>query len=358
MSGIRFNNRNPQFFNTLRVRVDQYFKDQELEKTGNFKLYSKTIILFATLIAFYITLVFFTPESLWISIPILILMGINKAAIGFNVMHDGAHNSYSNKPWINNLMGYSLNILGGNVEIWKQKHNINHHSFTNIEGMDDDIDIKPFIRTNTNQKRYKIHKFQHIYGLFLYGLTYISWVFYKDYDKYFRRRIADLTPIKKMSLNEHIAFWGFKALNIGVFIIVPGLIVGWVPTLIGYLIMAFFTGLVIAIVFQLAHLVEDTNFETAHKENARIETEWAVHQINTTANFATRSKSMAWLLGGLNFQIEHHLFPRISHVHYPKISKIVKETCAEYGINYRDYPTVVKAIKSHIMHLKMVGTYN
>ncbi len=355
MSKIKFNNSEPAFFNDLKKRVDNYFNENKLKIFGNFNLYSKTIILLTALVAGYIWMVFFTPESTLLSVFICIIMGVNVAAIGFNVMHDGAHGSYSSKKWVNTYMGYSLNILGGNVYIWSQKHNINHHSYTNVEGMDDDIDIKPYIRVHPDQEKKWYHKFQHYYGLFLYGTTYIFWVFFNDFNKYFSGKIADHTKMRKMDTPEHLNFWISKVLYVGLFIVLPIFFVGFLPTVAGYLILASTAGIVIAIVFQLAHIVEDAHFIVPEGSDTKIQTEWAKHQINTTVNFATSSKSMSWLLGGLNFQVEHHLFPKISHVHYPAINKIVKQTCEEYGINYREFPTVYSAIKSHLSHLKQVG---
>jgi linoleoyl-CoA desaturase len=355
MAQIRFQNPKDSFFNALRAKVDNHFKQNNLKQTGDFRLYLKTFILITSLLFSYVFLVFFTPENHWLSLAVCALMGINMAAIGFNVMHDGAHGSYSSKKWINDAMGYVLNLLGGNVELWKQKHNNNHHSFTNIEGMDDDIDLKPLMRVSPSQKKHWMHRFQHIYGLFLYGLTYLSWVYWNDFKKYFSGKIADFTKTKKMTAKDHFNIWGSKLLYVSVFVVLPIFIVGFLETIIGYLVLAFVCGLMIAIVFQLAHIVEDAHFIAMDNPKLDMDTEWAVHQINTTSNFATKSKFLNWLLGGLNFQVEHHLFPRISHVHYPQINKLVKETCEEYKVDYREYPTMFSALKSHLVHLKNMG---
>jgi linoleoyl-CoA desaturase len=355
MAKIKFNNSNALFFNTLKSRVDQYFKEKNIQQTGNVKLYAKTAILLTVLITCYITLVFFTPQNGWLALFIAAVMGFDMAAIGFNVMHDGAHGSYSSRKWVNDMMSYSLNILGGSSMMWKQKHNINHHSYTNIEGMDDDIDIKPWIRVHRNQPKHWFHRFQHVYGLLLYGLTYLFWIFLNDFNKYFKGKISDFTPIRKIKTSEHIAFWSTKIGYVGLFLIMPIFFAGLVNTIIGYMVAVFVCGLTIAIVFQLAHVVEDAEFVDTNGESAKLETEWAVHQINTTFNFATRSKSVNWLLGGLNFQVEHHFFPKISHVHYPQLNAIVKQTCEEFNIAYNEFPTVISAIKSHLMHLKQVG---
>jgi linoleoyl-CoA desaturase len=353
MQRVSFNNKNSIFFNALKEKVDTYFKSNNIKETGNYKLYLKTILLSLSAITLYVTLVFFTP-TIGISLFLCALLGINLAGIGFNVMHDGAHGSFSTKTWVNEMMGYSLNLMGGSVYLWKYKHNVNHHSFTNIEGMDDDIDIKPWIRVHEDQKKYWYHRFQHIYWVGLYGLTYLLWIFVQDFKKYFTGKVGE-TPFRKMDTKEHFIFWISKLLYIGAFIILPIFMVGFVDTVIGYLVTSFVCGLIIAVVFQLAHIVEDAEFATPDAPNYKIETEWAVHQIQTTANFATKSKIVSWFTGGLNYQVEHHLFPRISHIHYPKISELVRETCEQFGVTYLEFPTVLSAVRSHVVHLKYVG---
>lgn len=353
MQRVSFNNKNSIFFNALKEKVDTYFKSNNIRETGNYKLYLKTILLSLSAISLYTVLVFFTP-NVWISLVLCAIMGFNLAGIGFNVMHDGAHGSFSTKTWVNDLMGYSLNAMGGSVYLWKYKHNVNHHSFTNIEGMDDDIDIKPWIRVHANQEKYWYHRFQHIYWVVLYGVTYLLWVFVQDFTKYFSGKIGD-QPFRKMDKKEHFIFWFSKIMYGAAYIVLPIFMVGAVKTIIGFSIIAFVCGFVISVVFQLAHIVEDAAFSTPDAKQFKIEEEWAVHQVQTTANFATKSKIVSWFTGGLNYQVEHHLFPRISHIHYPKISEFVRETCEQFGITYLEFPTVLSAVRSHVVHLKHVG---
>lgn len=354
---VKFNNKQAAFFFTLRSRVNEYFKTHQKKSTGDSRLYIKTITIFLAFGAIYSWLVFFTPSSILLGVTLSVALGIVMALIGFNVMHDGSHGSYSTKGTLNTIMAYSSNFLGANAFFWSQKHNINHHTYTNIEGVDDDIDVRPFIRLHPEQKKYWFHKYQHFYWPFLYILTYIFWVYYRDFIKYFTRKIAELTPLQKMSLKEHIIFWSSKLFHVGFFLILPAYVVGWKETLIGYGIAALVVGFVLAIVFQLAHIVEDLKFVNPDNSTAiSVEDDWAVHQMNTTANFATKSKVLSWLLGGLNFQVEHHLFPRISHVHYPQLNAILISTCQEFGVKYREYPSMMSAIKSHIIHLKQIGS--
>lgn len=342
-----------QFHQELKRRVQQYFQDKKTAMTGNGKLYFKAIFLFTVYFALYVHLVFFTPPT-WLALVECILMGGVTAAIGFNVMHDGSHGSFSNSKMANKLAAFSANVLGASGIMWNNKHNIIHHTYTNIDGVDDDIEIKPLLRMCPTQKKRWIHRFQHIYVWFLYTLLLLVWLFVSDYTKYFRQKIGDM-PIKKMSAWDHFAFWFAKVMYLFMMIIIPIYLLGFVSWLVGFLVMTMFSGFVLSIVFQLAHTVEVTEFPTPSEDTNKLDAEWAVHQVQTTANFATRNKLYTWLLGGLNFQIEHHLFPKISHVHYPAISKIIKQTCEEFGVTYHEYPKMRQAIASHSSYLKKMG---
>ncbi|MFM7721545.1 MAG: fatty acid desaturase family protein, partial [Bacteroidota bacterium] len=340
------------FFDTLNERVEKYFTSKGISRTGNWKIYTKAGVLLTAIVLVYAGILLF--QSWWTQMLFWSVLGMVFAAIGFNLMHDSAHGSFSSKSWVNQMMGYSLNIIGGNVFFWKIKHNQIHHVYTNVEGIDDDIDVQPFLRVNEQQKRYWFHKYQFIYWAVIYGLTYFLWVYVKDFSKYFTKKIGEI-PIRKIPMSEHIIFWASKLLYLAVFVLVPLLVVGWLKTLVGYLVMLFVTGWIISVVFQLAHIVEGRSFHLPASEGRTLKDEWAIYQVNTTANFATKNKIVSWLTGGLNFQVEHHLFPRISHIHYPKINSIVRETCMEYGIAYQEYPNVLSAIRSHVSHLRILG---
>lgn len=352
MSKVTFNNSKSPFFDALRAKVDTYFKSQQTKQTGNFKLYFKTGVLLTILISLFFLILIVNPP-LWLSNILFVLQGITIAAIGFNVMHDGAHGSYSSIKWVSDLMGHSLDLLGGSTFMWKAKHNIIHHTYTNVEGMDDDIAI-PLMRINTEQEKKGYHKYQHIYAIVMYAMLYIVWVFYTDFEKYFTGKVGDM-KFRKMKPYEHIIFWTSKIASIFVLFVLPFLVLGWLKALIGILIMGTTVGITISVVFQLAHIVENINFPMPNPHTNKIESEWAVHQLNTTVNFATKSKTVSWLVGGLNFQIEHHLFPKISHIHYPAINKLVKETCIEFNIHYQEFPSVFSAFRSHLTYLKNVA---
>jgi linoleoyl-CoA desaturase len=350
---LKFAHQSKSFHAELKNRVNAYFENKGISATGNALLYFKAFLFGVALVGVYVHLVFYTPAA-WLAVLESVVLGGVISAIGFNVMHDGAHGSFSKHKPVNVLAAYSLNILGGSSFMWNVKHNIIHHAYTNIDGVDDDINIQPWMRMSSTQKKYAFHKYQHRYFWILYALLYIFWIFILDYTKYFRKKIGEM-PLKKMHLNDHIVFWLFKSLHLFVFVGLPIYQVGFLPWLIGFLSATIFAGLVLSIVFQLAHTVEHTHFPMPSEEDGKMNDEWAVHQLKTTANFATNNKLISFLVGGLNFQVEHHLFPKISHVHYPAISKIIRSTCQEFNVPYIEYPKMREALKSHVSYLKEIG---
>ncbi|OYD46857.1 fatty acid desaturase [Sphingobacterium cellulitidis] len=352
-STVKFNNINSLFSKTLKQNINDYFQSTIQKKTGNRKLFIKASILLLSFITLYTLLVFIQPH--WsISIILCILFGVNFAAIGFNIMHDAGHNSFSENKKVNSIMSYSLNLLGGNIFFWKLKHNIAHHTYTNIDGEDPDIEVN-FMRLHHEQKLKKHHKYQHLYFIFLYGLSYLAWIFYQDYEKYFKQKKSGLRNKFdfEFPLKEKLIFWISKILHAFIFIVVPILMVGWIKTIVGILIVGAVCGICLAIVFQLAHVVEETEFKSSNLD--KIEEEWMIHQIQSTANFSTNNRFLTWLLGGLNFQVEHHLFPKISHIHYPEINKIVRETCQKYNIKYNEFGTFWMAFSSHVKVIKQMS---
>lgn len=353
MATPKFSQATQSFHGELKKRINGYFNEKGKPVTGGMRIFTKALVLLALFSALYIHLVFLTPP-VWLAVVECVVLGFVVASIGFNIMHDGGHGSFSKKPWMNNVAAFSLNLLGGSHFMWNMKHNVIHHAYTNIDGVDDDIDIQPWMRMSSTQPKYAMHRYQHLYFWFLYAMLYIFWVFVMDYQKYFSRKIGSM-PLKKMSVSDHLVFWGFKALYIGLFIALPIYKLGFIAWLIGFLTFSVVTGFVISIVFQLAHTVEHTHFPIPNATTGRLEDEWAVHQLKTTANFAPHNKLISWFVGGLNYQIEHHLFPKISHIHYPEIRRIIKQTCQEYGVPYIEYAKMRYAVASHVAFLKQMG---
>ena len=356
MPKVTFNNKNKVFYTALKANVDQFMQEKHIKPTGNWELYSKTLILIPSAIIIYIVLLSFgTSMPVTFALLLCAIEGFILASIGFNVMHDACHGSYSSKKWVNDTMGLSLNALGGNAFIWKFKHNIIHHTYTNVDGVDDDIAKSPLMRQCVSQKWVPAHRFQHIYVVLVYAISSFAWVAMMDFNKYFSRKVFS-TPLQKMSVREHIIFWASKVLYAIFYVAIPVYFVGWKAWAIGFGCMQITMGLTLALIFQLAHVVENAEFEAAAgMEHKVIENEWAIHQIKTTANFAPKNKFINWYVGGLNYQVEHHLFPRISHVHYPAISQIVEKTCRDFNLPYNTYPTFTQSLASHFRMMKQLG---
>ncbi|GAB3837793.1 fatty acid desaturase family protein [Hymenobacter jeollabukensis] len=341
------------FHYELKRRVNEYFEQAGKAPTGNATLFTKAALLTGALLFLYVHLVFFTPPTAWAILECVLMGGVG-AAIGFNVMHDGSHGSFSKHEWLNQTAAFTLNVFGGNSFMWNMKHNLIHHMYTNIDGVDDDIDAQPWLRLSETQPRRALHRYQHLYFWFLYALFYLAWVVMMDYQKYFKGAIGSV-PLKKMTWRDQLTFWGFKVLYLALFVALPIYTVGFVSWVVGFLIFAAVAGFSLSLVFQLAHTVEPATFPVLNKETYSMEDEWAVHQLKTTANFATNNKLVTWLLGGLNFQVEHHLFPKISHVHYPAINKIIKQACAEFDVVYNEFPRMRSAVLSHVLFLRQLG---
>ncbi len=338
------------FFDELRLEVKNYFTSNKIAITGDYRLHLKTAILLTLAIATYTHLVFYTPP-LWPALIECIFLGTLFVSIGFNVMHDASHGSYSSKPWVNELMVLTAEMMGASSFLWIKKHDGIHHILTNTEH-DDDLQAGKVMRMHPSQKRLWIHRYQHIYAWFAYMLLYLNWIWINDFNKYIFRKIHT-TEIKEVKRSDHIKFLSGKVFH-GVFMIwIPWHRLGFTSWLIGYLSFAFALGLIMSVVFQLAHVVEKSTFPTS--ENGRIiSPTWARIQILETCDFSTKNKVLTWLLGGLNFQVIHHLFRDISHVHYPAIQPIVKRKCEKYQIPYTELP-ILFAIKSHFRVIKTLG---
>ncbi len=354
MSKIIFNNKNNAFYQSLKESVDQYFTQNNIKKTGDWRLFSKTIILISAAVGVY-CLVMFAEIAVLPALLLAMVFGFLAASIGFSVMHDANHGSYSGNTTLNDFLGLSANALGASAYFWKQKHNIIHHTYTNVDGIDDDIAKSPIIRQCETQKWVPAHKVQHLYLLPVYSLSSIFWIVFMDFTKYFSRKIYT-TEAWKLSTKNHIVFWATKIWYATIFVAIPVYVWGWLGWLAGFMAMNVAMGLTLSLVFQLAHVLENTEFEHIPLDTTKhVETAWAEHQLKTTSNFAMDNKLISWFVGGLNFQVEHHLFPRVSHVHYPAISKILQAKCKEFNMPYNYYDTMGAALASHFRTMKHLG---
>lgn len=356
MKTIKFSrNDQAKFFKTLNKRVNDYFKNNNIKRTGNWKLYSKAILMFSLLII-PVVLILTLNLPVWAQLAGMIITGIGMAGVGMNVMHDANHESFSSKKWVNKLMGSSIYILAGNDYNWKVQHNVLHHTYTNIQGHDEDIDAGRIIRFSKHTKWLKVHKFQKYYSFFLYGLLTINWAITTDFKqsyKYLKRKLSygkfpnPATQWTKLVIGKilYYALWIVLPLSLGF---------AWYEVFIGFFIMHYTAGLILSIVFQLAHVMPNTDMPTPDADG-NMKNTWAIHQLHTTSNFAPKSWLVGFFTGGLNRQVEHHLFAHVSHIHYKKLAKIVKETAHEFSLPYNEYKTMWKAVGEHYRQLNVLG---
>lgn len=346
-----------KFFKTLNLRVNAYFKENKIARTGNWQLWVKTLVMFSVYLAPY-AIILMLNIPVWVQLLLTIVMGIGMAGVGMNVMHDGNHGSFSKKPWVNKIMGSSIYILAGNVYNWKVQHNVLHHTYTNIHGHDEDLDAGKILRFTKHAKWQWYHKFQHYYSILLYGLLTINWAITTDFlqmKRYMARKLSyGKFPNPFINWSKLVLS---KIVYISIWIVLPLLVldIAWWQVLLGFFIMHYTAGLILSVTFQLAHVIEEAEMPLPGKDG-NLKNTWAIHQLKTTVNFSPKNKLVNWFTGGLNHQVEHHIFPNISHIHYGKIAQIVKQTAKEFNLPYNEYKTTRQAIIAHFKFLKAMGT--
>ncbi len=286
-----------------------------------------------------------------------IVMGFGMSGIGLSVMHDANHRSYSRNQGVNRFLSYSLNFLGGFAPAWQYQHNTLHHGFTNIEGFDEDIDTVKILRFSPGKPLYRIHRFQQFYAWFFYGLMTLTWTIDKDFKQLFRYRREGIELSQRKSFGALLAELIISKVLYYTYILVIPIIflpVPWWMVIIFYLSMQMVSGFVLGIIFQTAHVMPSSEYPLPDA-TGNIENNWAIHQLMTTTDYAPDSKAFSWFVGGLNYQVEHHLFPNICHIHYHNIAPIVESTAHKYNLPYHVRPSFSKALHDHFLMLKMLG---
>ncbi len=350
-ASLKFSRSN-EFRKTLNARVDGYFDDTGHSRRDLPHHFLKIFVIFSWFVGSYLLLVF-APLPVFGKVLAAISLGFAGAGMGFSVMHDAGHGAASSKPWVNRVLFCSLEILGGSSFLWNVKHNMVHHTYANVDGHDDDIDMGFLGRLAPEQRHLPFHRAQHFYIWFLYGLLVLKWHLIDDFRMLLKGRIGE-RKIPAMKPSDIAIFVGGKIFFISYAFVIPTLIFGFLPVFAFYMIASFVQGVTMATVFQLAHCVEEADFPAAPEEH-RFDHDWATHQVLTTVDFAQNSRFINWYVGGLNFQIEHHLFPRISHMHYPALAPLVRQTCEEFGLPYHVQPGFGHALRSHFRWLRRMG---
>jgi linoleoyl-CoA desaturase len=346
-------NRDKSFQVELRKRVEELLESKGRTKRDCGSMYVKTAVMLLGTAATYLSLLFFATVW-WQVVPLAILLGIMCAGIGFNIQHDGSHKAYSSSKNLNKWTAMSIDLIGGSSYFWRWQHVVYHHTYPNIEGMDNDIDLSIFGRMSPQQKHYFWHRWQHLYLWPLYGLMAIKWQLYDDARDYVNGASGQ-HKVPRPKGFDLIVLVGGKLIFYTLAFVVPMLMFPPLIVLGVYLIAGATMGVAMSVVFQLAHCVAEAEFPEPDKDTGDLDASWAVHQLQTTVDFARDNKAISWFLGGLNFQVEHHLFPMISHVNYPVIAKLVEETCKEYSVTYISHRTFLQGLGSHYKFLRDMG---
>jgi linoleoyl-CoA desaturase len=350
-----------RFYETVKTKVNNYFNQHKISPHANAEMWVKTMVmLLIYFVPYCVVLSGSASENLWLFYACWLCMGLGMVGLGTSVMHDAQHGTYSSKKIVNEIIGATIEVIGGYSVTWKIQHNVLHHTFTNITGWDEDMDSIKLLRFSPRQPRYWYHKYQHIYAWFFYMMMTLFWMSAKDYLQALRYNKRGLLDLQHVSLKQALLRLTLsKLFYYGYVIVLPLLFSGvtWHHVVFGFLAMHLLAGFFLACVFQPAHIMDTCGFEEpVEAENQKcMENSWAVHEMSNTANFAPDNKLLSWFIGGLNFQIEHHLFTHVCHVHYPKIVPIVKKTAQEFGIPYHEQPTFRKALKEHHKTLKKLG---
>lgn len=356
---VRFAPRNGEgFYDTVKKNIEKYFAEHNISPYSNTKMKLKTVAMIALFFVPYIFIVSgLASFSMLFFLSLWFMMGLGMTGIGCSVMHDSNHGAYSTNKLTNKLLGGIVNIVGGYDVTWRIQHNILHHTYTNIDGLDEDIDAGFLLRFSPHSKRYKLHRFQHIYAWFLYCLLTVQWVTYKDYRLLFHYDKLGLLRKEKTTLGRELVKLSlYKVLYFGYILVLPIMYSGfaWETVVAGFFILHAVAGFALSTIFQLAHVMEEAEYPRPSDER-KMENNWAVHQVLNTVNFAPKSRVMSWFIGGLNRQIEHHLFPHICHIHYKKIAPIVKAAAESHGIPYQEQRTFITALISHGKMLRSLG---
>lgn len=350
---IVFGQQDNDFHVELKARVDRYFADAGIAKTANAAMVAKTAFWLVVNVVVYAAAVF-GGFSAPVTLALAMVFGFVVVCIGFNIGHDAIHGAYSDRPWVNKLLGVTFDVMGANSTNWALHHNIMHHTWTNIPKVDGDIELAPAILAYPVDRPLWFNRFQHFYAWIAYSFTSLFWVFANNVVQV---AAGDPRTGDRFPLSHWLKVFAGMAIHMTLFLVVPWLVTGFAPwqIAVGFVAMHLVGGFTLAIVFQMAHLVEGVDFPTG--KGGRVEDSWAVHQMKTTANFAIDSRLARLITGGLNQQLEHHLFPKICHVHYPALAPIVRQTARDFGLPYHEFPTFLAAVQSHQRILKRNGRY-
>jgi linoleoyl-CoA desaturase len=342
------------FRKELNKRVDAYFESAGIRPRDNPAMYLKTATILIWVFGAWL-FILFGPPVWWLKAIACVVLGGGFAGVGFSVGHDANHGGYSSRKWVNSLFGLTYDfIIGASSYLWRYRHNYLHHTYTNILGYDVEIHGDGLVRMTPHADYRWYHRFQHLFISFVYAIIPIYWSISDARSILFQQHYGEHKIPTPKAIDLLILFGG-KLVWCFWFIGIP-LLLGYnlLQVLIGCSIVYATYGILICNVFMVAHVLEPAQFIQPSEEN-KIEDEWAIFQVKTTVDFAPKNAFLNWYLGGLNYQVIHHLFPQICHIHYPDIAPIVAEVCREFEVPYHVYPTFYRALADNYRWLKVMG---
>lgn len=346
--------RDDGFYSAVKRRAAAQLEAAHRARWGTGGMHAKTAFLLAWFGGSYASLLAWGGSSGWLVAALTLSLALAMAGIGFSVMHDANHGAYSRSAGVNWAFGLALDLVGASSYVWRYRHNVLHHTYPNVDGMDVAIEAGVLVRLGPDQPLRSFHRWQHLYAWPLYGLIAMKWWFVDDFVDVVSGRIGR-RRFQRPRGRELVAFVAGKAVFVAWSLLIPALVFrsGWValPFLAGALTL----GIVLSAVFQLAHIMPDVEFQPAPPGGRPMPAGWAEHQVRATLDFAPSHRLLGWYVGGLNYQIEHHLLPEVCHVHYPTLAAVVAETCREHGVPYRVLPTLRAAIAHHQRFLRVLG---
>jgi linoleoyl-CoA desaturase len=342
------------FPKVLRRRLDRFFADQSITPKADRTMWVKIAAGLAVLAGAWIALYALRPDS-WKFVALYLLGGLAQTFLLLNIAHDSNHNAISSRPLVNKTLNYVFDLCGISSYMWRILHHRGHHSCVNLHGEDDALSGRGIFRFTPYESRAPWHRFQHLYALFIYALFSLDYVLVRDFASFFFPS-HDYLKRAKHPLREYAILFAGKGFYLTYMLVLPVMVLGKSPLLVAgaFLLVHVVVGLSVTLVFQTTHTVDSTYFPSDRGEFEN----GVYHIFATTADYATETPLVGWLVGGLNHHIVHHLCPFVCHTHYAPLTRIVKETAAEFGVAYRQHPTMTGAIRHHLILLKQLGIQN
>jgi linoleoyl-CoA desaturase len=345
-------NMNKAFSQILSCRIADYFAQKGITRYANGRFYFKALVLLVLWMGSYFCILCGELSKAGLLLA-AVGFGLLSLLLIFNIGHDALHGSISSRKTMNVLLGYSFNLVGANAFSWYLKHTIAHHGHTNVKDADFDLDMEPFLRVSPQSPWRPWHRYQHWYAILVYMMLTLLLVFVLDFSVFFKT--------KRYYRKVHIPWYEWVVMllsktayllyTILVPLVVLRLSIGEIMA--GFLLMHAVIGLTAALILQPSHYVEGSAFSGSADAASRWNS-WAEHQLTTTIDIVPQSQLANQLLGGLNANVIHHLYPRICHVHFIPLSNIIRKTATEHGYPYRQ-AGFLEAIGLHFRYLRFMA---